>query len=156
MLALVAFAPFSSGGGVRGAWLRALAFALLILGSAIPTLVQENRSPLKDIVAMVVDRSESQDIGERPRQTDEARDALKAKLARSATSRCRIVETSREESDTEGTQLFSALRGALADAPPERVGGAILVTDGDVHDIPESRRGARLQRAACMSLDHRA
>ena len=28
------------------------------------------------------------------------------------------------------------MRDALADAPPERVGGAILITDGDVHDIP--------------------
>ena len=49
-----------------------------------------------------------------------------------------FVETSREESDTEGTKLFAALRGALADAPPERVGGAIMITDGDVHDIPQS------------------
>ena len=53
--------------GVRGAWLRALAFALLFLGLCDPNLVQENRRPLKDIVAVVVDRSESQDIGERPR-----------------------------------------------------------------------------------------
>ena len=30
------------------------------------------------------------------------------------------------------------LRSALADAPPERVGGAIMITDGDVHDIPKS------------------
>ena len=42
---------------VRGAWLRALAFALLILGLCDPNLVQENRRPLKDIVALVVDRS---------------------------------------------------------------------------------------------------
>ena len=124
--------------GVRGAWLRALTFALLILGLFDPNLVQENRRPLKDIVAMVVDRSESQNIGERPRQTDEARDALKAKLAALGDVDVRIVETSREELDTEGTRLFSALRGALADAPPERIGGAILVTDGDVHDIPKS------------------
>ena len=34
--------------------------------------------------------------------------------------------------------MFAALHGALADAPPERVGGAIMITDGDVHDIPQS------------------
>ena len=61
---------------VRGAWLRALAFALLIVGLCDPNLVQENRRPLKDIVAVVVDRSASQDIGERPGQTDRARDEL--------------------------------------------------------------------------------
>ena len=121
---------------VRGAWLRALAFALLILGLCDPNLVQENRRPLKDIVALVVDRSASQDIGERPGQTDKARDELKARLNALGDVDLRVVETSRQESDTEGTKLFSALRGALSDAPPERVGGAIMITDGDVHDIP--------------------
>jgi hypothetical protein len=121
---------------VRGAWLRALAFVLLILGLCDPNLVQENRRPLKDIVAVVVDRSASQDIGERPGQTDRARDELKARLNALGDVDLRVVETSRQESDTEGTKLFSALRGALSDAPPERVGGAIMITDGDVHDIP--------------------
>ena len=121
---------------MRGAWLRALAFALLILGLCDPNLVQENRRPLKDIVALVVDRSASQDIGERPAQTDKARDELKARLNALGDVDLRVVETSRQESDTEGTKLFSALRGALSDAPPERVGGAIMITDGDVHDIP--------------------
>ena len=50
----------------------------------------------------------------------------------------RVVETSRDESETEGTKLFAALRGALSDAPPDRVGGAIMITDGDAHDIPQS------------------
>ena len=64
--------------GVRGAWLRALSMALLLLALCDPNLVQENRRPLKDIVAVVVDRSESQDIGERPQQTDKARDEVEA------------------------------------------------------------------------------
>jgi hypothetical protein len=123
---------------VRGAWLRALAFALLILGLCDPNLVQENRRPLKDIVAVVVDRSESQEIGERPRQTGEARDVLKTRLDALGDVDLRVVETSREESDTEGTKLFAALRSALADAPPERIGGAFMITDGVVHDIPGS------------------
>jgi len=123
---------------VRGAWLRALAFALLLIGLCDPNLVQENRRPLKDIVAVVVDRSASQDIGERPGQADKARDELKSRLNVLGDVDLRVVETSRQESDTEGTRLFAALRGALSDAPPERVGGAIMITDGDVHDIPPS------------------
>src|SRR5205823_1091465 len=38
--------------------------------------------------------------------------------------------------ETEGTRLFAALGAALADVPPDRVAGAILVTDGRVHDVP--------------------
>jgi hypothetical protein len=124
--------------GVRGVWLRVLSMALLLLALLDPNLVQENRRPLKDIVAVVVDRSESQDIGERPQQTDKARDELEARLKTLGDVDLRVVETSRDESETEGTKLFAALRGALSDAPPERVGGAIIITDGDVHDIPQS------------------
>ena len=124
--------------GVRGAWLRALSMALLLLALFDPNLVQENRRPLKDIVAVVVDRSESQDIGERPHQTDKARDEIEARLKTLGDVDLRVVETSRDESETEGTKLFAALRGALSDAPPERVGGAIIITDGDVNDIPQS------------------
>ena len=87
---------------------------------------------------MVVDRSASQTIGERPRQTDMALDRLEARLKELGDVDVRVTETSREESETEGTKLFAALRGALADAPPERVGAAIMITDGDVHDIPGS------------------
>jgi hypothetical protein len=126
---------------VRGAWLRALAFGLLLISLCDPNLVQENRRPLRDIVAVVVDRSASQDIGERPGQTDKARDELKARLKALGDVDLRVVETSRQESDTEGTRLFAALRGALSDAPPERVGGAVMITDGDVHDIPPSAAG---------------
>jgi hypothetical protein len=124
--------------GVRGAWLRALSMAFLLLALCDPNLVQENRRPLKDIVAVVVDRSESQDIGERPQQTDKARDDLEAKLKALGDVDLRVVETPRDESETEGTKLFTALRGALSDAPPERIGGAIMITDGDAHDIPQS------------------
>ena len=123
---------------MRGAWLRALAFALLLVGLCDPNLVQENRRPLKDIVAVVVDRSASQDIGERPRQTDKARDELEARLKDLGDVDARVVETSRDASESEGTKLFAALRSALADAPPDRVGGAVMITDGDVHDIPGS------------------
>ena len=48
----------------------------------------------------------------------------------------RLIETDRNDAENDGTRLFSALNAGLADVPPERVGGAILVTDGIVHDIP--------------------
>jgi hypothetical protein len=124
--------------GVRGAGLRGLSMGLLLVALCDPNLVQENRRPLNDIVALVVDRSESQSIGERPQQTDKARDELEAKLKALGNVDLRVVETSRDESEAEGTKLFTALRSALSDAPPDRVGGAIVITDGDVHDIPQS------------------
>ena len=38
--------------------------------------------------------------------------------------------------ENNGTQAFAALNAALADVPPSRVAGAILITDGQVHDAP--------------------
>ena len=67
-------------------------------GLCRPDLVHENRRPLKDIVAVVVDRSASQTIGERPRQTAMARDRLEASLKALDNVDVRVVETPREES----------------------------------------------------------
>ncbi|MDB5648291.1 MAG: hypothetical protein JWQ05_3960, partial [Methylobacterium sp.] len=44
----------------RSAILRALALALVLLAIANPSLVREDREPVKDIAAIVVDRSGSQ------------------------------------------------------------------------------------------------
>ena len=122
----------------RGAAPRALALALLGLALLNPSLVREDRRPLKDVVAVVVDRSASNQIGERQRQTEEARAELAKRLAALGDVETRFVETARSDPDNRGTQLFAALRSALSDAPPERVGAAILVTDGIAHDIPAS------------------
>ena len=40
----------------------------------------------------------------------------------------------------EGTRAFAALEQALADVPRERVAGAIIITDGEVHDVPKSAK----------------
>ncbi len=122
----------------RGAAPRALALGLLGLALLDPSLVREDRRPLKDVVAVVIDQSAVNQIGERPRQTAEARAELEKRLAALDNVEARFVETSRSDPDNRGTQLFAALRSALSDTPPERVGAAILVTSGVAHDIPSS------------------
>ena len=120
------------------ALLRAFACALLLAALADPSFVQEDRRPLKDVVAVVVDQSESNQIDERPKQTAAARAELEKRLAALDNVEVREVETPRSDLDNRGTQLFAALRSALADTPPERVGGAVLLTDGNANDIPAS------------------
>ena len=34
------------------------------------------------------------------------------------------------------TRLFGALDSAFRDVPPSRIGGAVMITDGQVHDVP--------------------
>jgi len=124
----------------RGAWLRLAAFAALALALINPVLLDEERDPLKSVVALVVDRSQSQDIGNRTAETNEAVAALQERLARFKQFDVRVVEAGKasSEDDRTETRLFGALEGALRDVPPSRIAGAIMVTDGQVHDVPAS------------------
>src|SRR5882762_6564856 len=65
----------------RGALLRALSLAALLLALANPTLRQEERESLANIAIVVVDESMSQTIGGRPEQTAAIKRDLEAKLA---------------------------------------------------------------------------
>ena len=120
----------------RGTLLRGLGLALILFALTDPSLVREDRDPLKDVVAVVLDRSASQTIGNRKQQTDNARAAIEKALAGLGNVEARIVDGGSNDSGNDGTRLFQSLANALSDVPPERIGGAILVTDGVVHDIP--------------------
>ena len=68
--------------GVRGGWLRAVALAALVLAIANPSLLREDREPLKTVVAVVTDASDSQKLDGRTEQTEQAKTALSDLLAR--------------------------------------------------------------------------
>ncbi len=137
-LVATALAIFGLWRRVRGATIRTLALALLLLALANPVVMNEEREALSTVVAVIVDRSQSQQNADRTAMTDQALTELKERLARYPRIEPRIVEAGDDpESDTPSTRLFDALTSALADVPPSRVGGAILLTDGQVHDIPD-------------------
>ena len=120
----------------RGTLLRGLALAMILGALTDPSLVREDREPLKDVVAVVVDQSGSQGIGERTEQTNAARAALEASLKQMGNIEARFIEAGKSDADTDGTRLFAALNAGLADVPPERIGAVVMITDGLVHDIP--------------------
>ena len=122
----------------RATWLRALGFALILLALAGPALVREDRAGLKDVVAIVVDRSGSQTIGERPAQTETALAGLQTRLAALGDVEVRTIDGGLADGSDEGTRLFKALNEGLADVPAERIGGVFMITDGVVHDVPPS------------------
>ncbi len=121
----------------RGWWLRGLALALLFASLSNPTLRNEDRAALNDIAVAVIDRSRSQLAGDRMKQVDAAEAALKSAAAALGNTELRVVTVQSGLTPQEdGTRLFTALNRALADIPPERFAGALLVTDGQVHDVP--------------------
>ena len=138
-LAAVAFliAAYSFFARAKGAWARTLVFVLLLAALAGPITVHETRVPLNDVAVIVTDRSQSMNTGQRNRQAEAAHAAIRKALA--AMPNLTVRETSVTTTpggDNNGTQAFAALNAAIADVPPGRMAGAILITDGQVHDAP--------------------
>ena len=138
-LALVAalIAIYSFFARAKGAWARTLVFVLLLAALAGPISVHETRAPLNDVAVIVTDRSQSMNTGQRNNQAQAAHAAIKKALA--AMPNLTVRETSVTTTpggDNNGTQAFAALNAAIADVPPGRMAGAILITDGQVHDAP--------------------
>ena len=123
-------------GRARGAAVRVTALALILLALANPSFTREDREPLSSVAAVVIDKSPSQNFGERTRETAKAQEALVDSLKKIKGLEVRVVEAGQADGETDGTRLFGALSSALSDVPVDRVAGAFLITDGRVHDIP--------------------
>ncbi|MCR9174591.1 MAG: hypothetical protein NXI19_01155 [Alphaproteobacteria bacterium] len=126
----------------RGAVLRAVVLGLLTLALVNPSIIGERREPRDDVVVVAVDRSASQSIGVRDRQTDGALAALQERLGRIDGLQTKVVTVTdgglasgASGSGTDGTRLMSSVRSALADVPAGRLAGVIAITDGQVHDL---------------------
>ncbi|MEP3303351.1 MAG: hypothetical protein ABJO05_15415, partial [Roseibium sp.] len=122
---------------LRGWVLRALTMALVALALANPAIEREDREQLSSVVAVVADRSQSQLLADRSAVTDETVQTLNERLAALPGFEVRVLENT-SSSTGDGTELFQTLLNGLSDVPPDRIGGAILVTDGQIHDIPET------------------
>jgi hypothetical protein len=123
----------------RGALLRAAAIAAVLLALANPTLREEQRESLANVAIVIVDESASQTLGDRKAQTAAVKENLEAKLGKIPNLQIKWVPASRPGDMTSpGTHLFADLNKALADTPPDRLAGVIMITDGEVHDVPKS------------------
>ena len=130
----VAFLTLTIWRGLAGWWLRGLGLAVLLTALANPALQTEDRRPLTDIVILVVDESASQRIAERPAQIEAAIAEVEAEIARLPETELRMVTLADGKGDS-GTLLMTRLAEAVAEEPNARLAGAILLTDGRLHDI---------------------
>jgi hypothetical protein len=133
LLAILALVP-AAWRRARGVWWRAASFALVLLALANPRLVEESRETRPDIALLLVDRSESAELGDRAAQIEAARREVAARADRLPDLELRTVEV--PEGGNQGTRLFSAAERALAEIPRARLAGVIALTDGQAHDIP--------------------
>ncbi|MGE0715028.1 MAG: hypothetical protein AB7P02_06270 [Alphaproteobacteria bacterium] len=136
---LLAFGLFRRARGV--AW-RTVALAVLLGALANPALVEEDREPQRDVAVVVLDESPSQQIGDRMARSEEALKTIVEKAKGLPGIDLRVVRAGALADDADpaadaGTRLFTALSQAVADVPRQRLAGAVLITDGQVHDVPD-------------------
>lgn len=144
LLALSAFAALLIGWSLfsrqRGAAIRALALAGLLLALTNPVANFEDREAVKSFVAVVVDKSPSQLLGDRTERAQAALQKLQATLDRFGDFETRIIEANTDpDAQSPATNLFEALSSGIRDIPSSRLAGAVMITDGQVHDIPGSK-----------------
>lgn len=141
-LLLIGFALWR---GLAGWWLRGLAALVLLAALADPSWREEDRAYLPDIAFVVTDRSASQGIDLRPDQIADLLPGLDRELAGLAGAgagggglevrRVTVADADAGAGQSQpGTRLLSALAEAAAEVSDDRIAGAILVTDGQVHD----------------------
>lgn len=127
--------------GARGTLWRLGSLVVVLAALTNPSLIEEQRKPIADVALVVVDDSDSMSIGERRQQVQAAREVLKRKLGQQDGLEIRetVLPPSHIQLGSErpgGTRLIEAMRSALVEVPPERLAAVVLLSDGQVHDVP--------------------
>jgi len=122
----------------RGLVLRSLSLACFLFALANPNLKNEERQPLSNVVVAAIDESSSMNLAGRAARAREIEAALKEQLAAIPNLDVRWVHVpGTDQAGGETTNLFSALGKAMTDIPASRMAGALLITDGQIHDAPQ-------------------
>ena len=133
-LVVVLFTAIALMRGLSGWALRGLG-ALLVVGALVQPMYQsEDRTPLKDIVVLLIDQSASQTLLDRARATENRTAEIEAALAARPNTQVHRIEVNDGPDDT-GSLLMTALSEQLSKLPSERIAGIILLSDGLLHDL---------------------
>lgn len=114
--------------------LRLFSIFLITLYLSGPALLREQRALQSKTVAIIMDRSASMELPNRREQADQARDKILAQLKNLPGIIPRVID--RAPINKDETDLYATLQSAFNGIPAANRGGAILITDGLIHDGP--------------------
>lgn len=117
--------------------MRLVSFAVFMMILLNPSLHEEKRERIPSIAAVIVDESPSQEFGKRAERTQEALEYVRKTLAQYEGLEVREAAGPAEGALASRTTLFQTLQDVYADVPESRRAGVILITDGQVHDMPD-------------------
>lgn len=130
MLAL--FSLYGATRRMKGTFMYAAAGGAIMLTLANPQFIQEDRENLPTEIAIVVDRTQSQSFDGRDASTTAMYDRLLQQLGGLENVSIRTIEVDGGQAD--GSHIITTLESGLSDIPRDRLGGVIMLTDGQAHD----------------------
>lgn len=126
----------------RGNLFRLILLTALIAVLANPSLVSETRNYLNDTALIIVDETDSQNYGNRAEQTRAAVQSTIQKLESFKNVDIQTIIVKNQaisaSGNNDGTRLFEAREIALKSIFKSRLSATVLITDGQIHDIPDT------------------
>jgi len=116
--------------------LRFFVMALFTLALLNPSLLQKERERVEDVALVLVDDSMSNHMGQRQERIAEALTHLQQQFESVEHIDFRIVRAPEQGTLSADTRIFEALDRAYADVPPARRAGVVILSDGQLHDVP--------------------
>ncbi len=126
---------------MRGIWLRLITCLLFLAILSEPSLFREKRQSVPNTVLVIKDESDSMATGNRKDQVAQAEeDIIKAisPLNNYKLETVSIDGNTEKGSAQRETHLFENIRSELSRLKPEEISSVILLTDGQIHDVPTS------------------
>ncbi|MCK5554708.1 MAG: hypothetical protein KAI76_00575, partial [Alphaproteobacteria bacterium] len=119
---------------------RSFFFIVLVFLLLVPVVINEVRLPLSDKLVIVVDESPSENIAGRNKTAEKILSYIKTSLESVQGIEPIVIRAGQDavSLENQNTSIFSALKENLIGIPQGQVAGTILITDGQVHDVPES------------------
>ena len=133
LVIIISFLGFSYFRSPRGILLRAIFFLGLLAILANPILIKEDKLFLNDQVVILVDKTLSQDVGNRLEQNEAALKKLKGAYEGQPDIDVHIVEVTPEASP-DGTKILEKLKNAIAIIPEPQLAGVFIISDGILHE----------------------
>ena len=129
--------------GRRGIIARACLLTALVLALLEPRISVEDRTPENDIAVVLVDETTSQRIGERRQRSEDAASRITAELEAMPNMEVRTVTVGDGDAQgaRDGSRLVGALVDTMGDLPRSRFAGAVMITDGQIHDAGLAANG---------------
>lgn len=104
---------------------------------ANPTLMREERQAAQDVALLVIDESPSQEFAQRQDRTQKVVQHAVSSLRALENIELRVVRAGAlAQGLTTRTDLFKAIDTAYANVPLSRRAGVVIISDGQIHDVP--------------------